>query len=465
MSLKGNILRVFSANFLNMISGIVIAFVIPMALSVNEYSNLKTYTFYISYITIFTLGFQEGMYIKYGGKNFKDLDKSLLKTEHLAYVILQVLFASLFFIVGILINNKIIIFMAITIIPFNMVGFFRANYQAIGEFKRYTKLIYIQTLTYLILNLLLVFIFKSNNYVYFCLATIVSNILVTICIEFSVYKNFKGIRCKYDKSILKNFKVGFFILMANLSVMLFYGLDRWFIKIFFTVEDFAYYSFALSMLNLINVLVNSISVIFYNYISKNEVEESIKKLKNYLIILGVFSSFLYFGFATVVNLIIKKYIPSLSIISISFSAYPYMIVINALFVNLYKARKDEKKYLKVVTGMLIISFIYNFLAVIISDNPILISVATTLGFITWYLYSAKDFKYLAPNKNEIMFLGINLIVFLITSHLKNWIMGGLIYLLVIIMTVYFFFNDEFNEVAYIIKLKDKLKENELDKIN
>lgn len=453
MSLKGNILRVFSANFLNMISGIVIAFIIPIALSVNEYSNLKTYTFYISYITIFTLGFEEGMYIKYGGKDFKDLDKSLLKTEHLTYVILQILFASIFFLIGTLIENKIIIFMAITIIPFNMVGFFRANYQAIGEFKRYTKLIYIQTLSYLILNLLLVFVFKSNNYVYFCLATIVSNILVTICIEFSIYKNFKGINCKYDKSILKNFKVGFFILMANLSVMLFYGLDRWFIKIFFTLEDFAYYSFALSMLNLINILVKSISVIFYNYISKNEVEESIKKLKNYLIILGVFSSLLYFAFAAVVNLIIKKYIPSLSIISVSFSAYPYMIVINALFVNLYKARKDEKKYLKVVTGMLIVSFIYNFLAVIISDNSILISVATTIGFITWYLYSSRDFKYLTPSKNEMMFLSINLIVFLFTAHLNNWFVGGVIYLAVIIATIYFFFNCEFNEGIYIIKSK------------
>lgn len=76
-----------------------------------------------------------------------------------------------------------------------------------------------------------------------------------------------------------NFKVGFVILIANLSIMIFYGLDRWFIKIFFTEYDFAYYSFAISMLNLINILINSISVIFYNYIAKDENKTIINNLK------------------------------------------------------------------------------------------------------------------------------------------------------------------------------------------
>lgn len=89
--------------------------------------------------------------------------------------------------------------------------------------------------------------------------------------------------------------------------MIFYGLDRWFIKIFFTEYDFAYYSFAISMLNLINILINSISVIFYNYIAKDENKTIINNLKRYLLILGAFASLSYFGFAAVINIFIKIY--------------------------------------------------------------------------------------------------------------------------------------------------------------
>ncbi|EOU2021577.1 capsular biosynthesis protein, partial [Clostridium perfringens] len=140
---------------------------------------------------------------------------------------------------------------------------------------------------------------------------------------------------------------------------------------------------------------------------------------------------------------IKKYIPSLNIIAISFSAYPYIIVINIVIVNLYKARKEERKYLKVVLKMLGIAFLYNLITTILFKNSILIAASTTASFITWYFYSLKDFSYLFKDKKELKFLTINLIGFLISSHLFNWFLGGIIYLAIILLTVKIFFKNEF----------------------
>ncbi len=64
----------------------------------------------------------------------------------------------------------------------------------------------------------------------FCLAIIVINLAGAFYVEGNFYKKLKGIKCVYDKKIKNNFKVGFVILIANLSIMIFYGLDRWFIK-------------------------------------------------------------------------------------------------------------------------------------------------------------------------------------------------------------------------------------------
>lgn len=443
MNIKENILRIFSANFLEVISRIIISFIIPIILSITEYSNLKTYMLYISYITVFTLGFEEGMYIKYGGKEFNEINLETFKYEHRLYILLQIVFSTIVFLLGAFSENLILILMAITIVPYNIVVFFKANYKALGEFKIYTKIVYLQTILDLILNILLVFFIKSSSYIMFCLAIIVINLAGAFYVEGNFYKKLKGIKCVYNKKIKNNFKVGFVILIANLSIMIFYGLDRWFIKIFFTEYDFAYYSFAISMLNLINILINSISVIFYNYIAKDENKTIINNLKRYLLILGAFASLSYFGFAAVINIFIKKYIPSLNIIAISFSAYPYIIVINIVIVNLYKARKEERKYLKVVLKMLGIAFLYNLITTILFKNSILIAASTTASFITWYFYSLKDFSYLFKDKKELKFLTINLIGFLISSHLFNWFLGGIIYLAIILLTVKIFFKNEF----------------------
>ncbi len=158
MNIKENILRIFSANFLEVISRIIISFIIPIILSITEYSNLKTYMLYISYITVFTLGFEEGMYIKYGGKEFNEINLETFKYEHRLYILLQIVFSTIVFLLGAFSENLILILMAITIVPYNIVVFFlRLIIRFLGEFKIYTKIVYLQTILDLILNILLVF--------------------------------------------------------------------------------------------------------------------------------------------------------------------------------------------------------------------------------------------------------------------------------------------------------------------
>lgn len=454
MSLKSNILRIFSANFLTMISGIIIGFVVPAVLSVDSYAYLKTYTFYLSYIGLLHLGFIDGMYIKYGGKELEFLDKREFKLEHRIFIIMQSII-TIFFITLALYKNDIIIFLfALSIVPINTVSFYKLFYQSIGEFKKYANISYVYTLIYLITNVLLAIVFRSKNYIGYCITSILANGIVFLYLEYKFVREFTKIKVKYDRKVWNNIKVGFFILLGNLSVVMFYAIDRWFIKLFYTVNDFAYYSFAISMLNIINVLVGAISVTFYNYLAKDENEEKVKKLKRYFIILGAFASLGYFALAGIVSIILKKYMLSLNIIAISFAAYPYMIVINALYVNLYKARKNEKKYLKVVLLMVIISTIYNTIAMLLSKNSVAIAIATTLSFITWYIYSSRDFKYLKSTKNEIIYLVINLIVFLLSSNLLNWFLGGITYLAIFLISTWVIFKDDvYQEINFIINRK------------
>lgn len=441
-------MRIFSANILTMLSSIVIGFVVPAVLSVESYSLVKTYGFYLTYIGLFHFGYIDGMYIKYGGKDIDKINKSDYQNEHHVFIVFQLLITLFFIVVSFFIKDIIVFFMAISILPINTVSFYNLFYQATGQFKLYAKYSYIYTIFHLILNIILALVLKNNNYILYCLTNLISYMIVFIFMEYNFYKEMKEVKVNFSLKSLLNIKVGIPILIGNLSVVLFYALDRWFIKIFFDLRQFGYYSFAISMLSIINVLVNAISVTFYNYLSAYEDRDRIKEMKKYFIILGSLASCGYFPLAGIVNIFLPKYIPSLDIISISFAAYPYMIVIKTLYVNLYKARKMTKRYVSVVFLIVLISVIYNLIAVLIFKNPEAIAMATTLSFITWYFYSMKDFKYTKSNLKEIIYLVVSLMAFLLSSHVFPWVIGGVVYLIIIIVLLICLYGKELKNKIY-----------------
>lgn len=457
MSLKNNIVRIFSANFLNAISGILIGFIVPAVLSLDSYAYVKTYALYISYIGFLHFGFVDGMYIKYGGKDIEEIDKGILKYEHNIFMFIQIIITVIFIVISIISKNLIVSLMALSIIPINTVSFHKLFFQSTGQFKSFANINYIYTSIYLITNLILVFLIKTDNYILYIMTTMVANIIVFINLEYKFIMRYKNIKTKRTPEVKDNIKVGFYILIANLSVLLFYGIDRWFVKVFYKTNDFAYYSFAISMLNIVNIFISAISITFYNYLSKGEDKERIKELKIYFLIIGGIASFAYFGLACIVNIFLKKYIPSLSIIAISFATYPYMIIINALYVNLYKARKDEKRYLNTVVGILGISIIYNLLAICFFKDVRWIAIATTLSFITWYIYSIKDFKYLKSNFKEIIYLSILLLTFLISSHIENYVIGAILYIGIYLLLVLCLYKRYALELCKIVLIKPNLK--------
>ncbi|WP_297634890.1 capsular biosynthesis protein [uncultured Clostridium sp.] len=455
MNIKGSIARVFSANLLTMVSGILIGFIVPAVLSLDSYAYVKTYMLYVGYIGFLHFGFIDGMYIKYGGKSIDEIDKSVLKAEHNIFIIMQTIMTLIIVTIAIITKDFILILFGISILPINTGSFHKLFYQSTGQFKSFAKTSYIYSIIYLTINMIGAYVLKSDNYIFYCLASLIGHIVVFSILEIKICKEFRGIKATYTKDLKNNIKVGAVILIANLGVMIFSAADLWFVKIGLSKESFAYYSFAISMLNIINVMIMSVSITFYNFLAKEENEELVLKLKNYFILFGGLCSFAYFGFAMIVNIFIKKYTPALEIIAISFAGFPYIIVIKGLLVNLYNARKDEKKYLKVMLSMVAISIVYNLIAIIIFKTMESIAMATLLSFITWYIYSSYDLGYTKVRKKEILYLAIVLVAFLITTNTMHWIVGAVMYLIIYTLVSFCMYNKEINEAIGFISSKLK----------
>jgi O-antigen/teichoic acid export membrane protein len=450
MTLKKNLSKVFSVNIVVMLIGIVSALLIPAFLDIKEYSVLKTYTLYTSYIGMLAFGFIDGVYIKYGGKDESNINSKQFKNEHNFLLVMQTTIMMLFVGVSVFINNNILFYFSLTILPFTLVGFFKLFFQATSNFNSYVWISVSNSLIVFALNIGLVILGINDGYA-FIIVNIVSYYLIFIFLEIIHFKKYKSLKSEVNKpELFQNFRVGIFILIGNLSSVFFYATDRWFVKFTLSSEDFAFYSFAISMMGIISVMVNAITTTFYPYLSRGFEEEKIKKLKVYLLLIGTYSSGAYFVFSMVVNIFMNKYIPSLSIIGILFAGYPAIIVINALLINLYKAQKKEKVYFYTVILMLLISIVLNIAAFLIDKSSASIAIATTISFYIWYFYSSKYFNFLKSNLKEICFICIYLIVFYTTSIKLNWLWGSILFFCSIFVITLAFYKKDMKDFVKVI---------------
>ena len=190
-------------------------------------------------------------------------------------------------------------------------------------------------------------------------------------------------------------------MIGNLSSMLFNSIDKWFVKFLLPVENFSYYSFAISMIGIITILINSIAMTFYPYFSKGYESNQIREIKKYLIIIGAIASSGYFVLFLVVSNFLENYIPSLEVIAVLFVSFPAIAVINVLYVNLFKVNKEEKKYFYKVLMMLVIATLLNVVAVLIDLSNFSIAIATSVAYYYWFFSSSRDFDGLETNSRKL----------------------------------------------------------------
>ena len=440
MSLKKDITNVFSSNVINLLITVITGFLVPSFLSLNQYAYLQTFTLYVSYVGVLHLGFVDGLYIKYGGKNEKELDKGILKGEHNFLLSFQVIVTLFFLLMAVFIKDNILLAFSLAILPINMLNFYLFLFQALGQFNFYSKIRIITPNLLLIMNLFVIYVLRLDIYWPFVVGTLLINYIVFLGLEVSFLRKEKGYRTSFNpKKIAENFKIGIFIMVGNLSWMFLYSIDRWLVKYFFSVTDFAFYSFAITMMSVINVLIGSVTTALYPYLIRNQDESMYKKIKIYFLILGTIASGGYFIFSFIVRFFLQKYIPALDIIAILFAGFPAIIAINALYINLYKAQKKERRYLATVFKMLLASIFINLTAVLIFKTSRTIATATTITFYVWYIYSARDFKSLAINLKEIVYLCLYLSLFFLTTIYFTWWQGAIVYFICIVLLNFAFY--------------------------
>jgi O-antigen/teichoic acid export membrane protein len=448
------VLKLIFVDFFSLLVGILNGFLLPKVFSIDDYSFFKLFGLYITYAGVFHLGFSDGIYILLGGKKEKELDNkklrgyfnSIIKIDIIVFMFFLVIYYFFFK------NNVALLLFILYILPFQIVHFLQLYYRAIGEFSKYSLIQGTITTLNLLNTLLCVFIFKSP--VYFILIQILILLLLSIYISYKFCKKYKVSERIRVSEIIDISKLGFIILLANTFSSLFFTIDRWFVQYTLSTVDFAYYSFATSMISIFLVIINSLTIILYPFLVRNSNSESLSLIKIYILVITSVAIGGYFVLKLIIEKYLEKYAGSLEVLAILMVCIPIISIINAVYSNLYKASKQGNKYLFISMKMLIVAVVLNFLAIYISGNLKMIAYATLVAFIIWYIYSSKDFKVLKINLKESVYILFYITFFNIVNTLSfNELVSLMIFEFGLIFVSFILYNKELYNIFSLIKIK------------
>lgn len=451
-NLRKGLITIFSANIINLIFNILTNFLLPKYLSVEAYAKIKTFQLYTTYVGIFSLGYADGMYLRYGGKKIEDIDKSELRVGMFSFRIMMIIESFIIIPIAYLYGDMVILGFCFTILSMNMTSYFKNLYQAVGEFKLYSKILNLTTILTFLANMSLLFILNTDNYLLYLISYILVDTVIWLILEYNIKKLIKEKNEKVDFSfsiIYGDIKSGFTLMIGNFSNILLSSMDRWFVKIMMSTSQFAYYSFAVTMEGFLNVAVTPITVTLYNYFCNYNNTEDVIRIRKYIIIFASILISLAFPAKFVIEIYLTNYLEAINILFILFAAQLIYIIIKGIYVNLYKATKQQNKYFRKLFLILIIGAILNYLFVKIYPHKEAFAYGTLLSSCIWLVFSIYDFKKYKFTINELIYIGTEILAFIILGINFNSILGLIIYIIVTLVMMGILIRKESKELLEI----------------
>lgn len=444
-SFKRGMILVLSANILNLIVGLINGFVLPKVLSVEAYADIKSYQLYISFVGVIAMGYADGLYLKYGGRQLSSIMSDEISICRGNLMISQLIGTAFFVLVSVLLHNQIVFFFAISILPLNVVTAYRNLFQATGEFAAYSRSLNYTSIITFLLTLTLLYIVKTTSSIYYILAIVLVDYIILLMLELKLNRvwGFKFKLKPLYSDFRSNIKSGFLLMLGNFSNILISAIDRWFVELLLSVQDFAFYSFVVSTENLINVFMTPIITTMYNFICQNENRfDLLRRIKKMCIIFALFLISSAYPLVFILEHYLDKYSPAQQLVFILFPTEVFYMVIKGVYVNVYKANKQQSKYFQQMCIVIVVGIVLNFLMYFVFGTNEGIAVATLISSIVWYMLCGISIPELKPDRTELCLLS-PLVVFWITSLIMGPIGGFFVYIVAVFLVCLVFDKDDF----------------------
>lgn len=387
-----NITYTFTANILTMLISIIMTLILPKFLGVTDYSYYQLYIFFISYVGFFHFGWIDGIYLKIGGMEYNDLEKSNYVTQFWMLNVLEIIIAAIISIFALFtIKNIDKSFVLISTSVCGVITILRTYLlfilQSTNRIKEYAK--YTRVDRFIYFALVIVFLFLGfKNYKIILYIDVFSK-LVALVLCANKMKDIVFGKLNISKNtlleIFENISIGIKLMLANIASTLIIGVVRFGIQKNWDIETFGKISLTLNISNLLMTFINAVAVIMFPLLRREE-ERNLPKiyviLRNTLMIFLYMMLIFYYPLKLILSTWLPQYADSLRYMALLFPICIYESKMSMLINTYLKSFRKEKSMLIINTISLILSLILTILSVFILNNLTLaiLSIVFLLGF-------------------------------------------------------------------------------------
>ena len=355
-----NFLKSFSfsagANIVSMIVSALVVLIVPKSISTESYGYYQLYILYIGYAGFFQFGIIDGVYLRYGGAYYNELDKPKMYSQ---FCILWVLQLVEFAIISVLAPSLesgprlfVLISFGIEMILANTRGMLTYVLQATNRIKEGAISNTIGRLVFFTLTIIALV----------CGAKTFQTIIVADIIGRTVALFYSSIKCKeivfrrlhdfkWDlKETKDNISVGFMLMLSSICSLLIMGILRFAIENKWGIVTFGKVSLTLSISNLVVTFINAATLVLFPALRRagnKTLTVFYTKVKTSLIPLTYCFLVFYYPVSRLLLIWLPKYEEGLRYMSILFPLCIYEGRMSLLNNTYLKTTSDVKQILRI----------------------------------------------------------------------------------------------------------------------
>ncbi len=367
-----------SSNLLSLVISTLVVLIIPKLIGVEEYGYWQLYIFYTSYIGFLHFGWNDGIYLRYGGKEYDSLDKKMFFSQYYMLFTVQLLIGVLISIYALLFvqgENRVFIVQmtSIALVIVNSRYMLLFLLQATNRIRIYAKITMLDRILYVGLIILLL-AFGIRNFKLMIIADLlgkgVSLLVAMYACKDIVFRNISQFTFTIKEAYL-NLSVGIKLMLSNIAGKFIVGFVKLGIERSWDIATFGKVSLTLSISNLVMLFINAVGVIMYPILrrtNESKLPNIYMTMRDVLMIILLGVLIIYYPLKSILSGWLPEYAESLNYMAILFPIVIYEGKMSLLINTYLKTLRKEKTILFINVITVSMSALFTLVTTVLLRN-------------------------------------------------------------------------------------------------
>lgn len=428
-----NISYTFISNVISFLISAIVTFAVPKQLGVESYSFFQLYLFYVNYTGFLHFGWADGVFLRYGGEYYNNLDKSKFSGQFWLYSGIEVAFGLLICLASFTLaspQDKAIVLALTGVSVFLLLPRTLLQYilQCTNRIKEYATLTVLEKVVYITM-VVVCLLAGTHNFIPMILADLLGK---TCALLYSIYQcrdilitKPTSLRSSLEEA-WANILVGIKLMFANIASMLIIGFVRLSIENQWDVTTFGKVSLTMSVSNLLMVFIRAVALVMFPMLRRtnsDKLSSIYNTMRTCLMIPLLGMLVCYYPAKVILSAWLPQYADSLVYMALLFPMCVFESKMSMLIETYMKALRKEKWLLLVNVTTVSLSVITTLITTYWLHNLDL-AVASIVFLLAFRCVFAELLLSTVLDVNVKMDIALELALTLIFI-VASWFVGGI----------------------------------------